>query len=60
MLDGGHLSKGLYIPKEIWFQSGAKLFAQQAKITFCTNITESLRELKKIDVKNPKAVLIVC
>jgi len=57
MLEGAHIASGLYVPKAVWFQTGAKLFAQQAKITYCTNITENLRELKKIEVKNAKEVI---
>ncbi|KAL0488357.1 laminin subunit gamma [Acrasis kona] len=57
MIEGGYLTPGLYIPKSVWFQNGAKLFGQQAKINFCCNISNSLQELSKIDKGNKKLLL---
>lgn len=28
MLKGAHIMNGLYVTKDVWFQTGAKLFAQ--------------------------------
>jgi hypothetical protein len=56
MLEGGHLTPGLYIPRAVWFQNGAKLFGQQAKIVFCQNLSNYLQELSKTDLNNMKSL----
>jgi hypothetical protein len=54
---GGHLTPGLYVPKYVWFQPGAKLFAQPAKIAFCQNLSSYLQELSAIDLNNTKLLV---
>jgi hypothetical protein len=56
MLEGGHLTPGLFIPRSVWFQNGAKLFGQQAKIAFCQNLSNYLQELSKTDINNIKSL----
>lgn len=60
MCKGCHISKDLFIPKDVWFQMGGNLFAQSAKISFCAALSELLKELSKVDVYNPRSVVAVC
>lgn len=55
--NGVHFGKDIYIPKDIWFQSGGKLYCQQAKINYCTALLKALMELQKSDVLDTPTLL---
>ena len=57
MTVGDYLTPGLFVPKAVWFQSGAKLLGIQAKIAFCQNLSNLLQELSVVDRSNTKLLL---
>lgn len=59
LLNGGYLVSGLYIPHEVWFQKGAKLHGQQAKINFIAGLTEQLQFLSKMELDHQDSLIIV-
>ena len=54
MLNGGYLVNDLYISKKVWFQKGAKLYAQQHKIVFCQRLSDCISEFKTEMIVNCK------
>ncbi|ORY07493.1 hypothetical protein K493DRAFT_403718 [Basidiobolus meristosporus CBS 931.73] len=42
MVNGGFISAKMYIPRSLWYQSGARLSAIEAKISACELITATL------------------
>ncbi|KAK9696375.1 hypothetical protein K7432_012504 [Basidiobolus ranarum] len=42
MVSGGFISNKMYIPRSLWYQSGARLSAIEAKISACELITATL------------------
>ncbi|KAK9727765.1 hypothetical protein K7432_001584 [Basidiobolus ranarum] len=42
MMNGGFISARMYIPRSLWYQSGARLSAIEAKISACELITATL------------------
>lgn len=56
MLDSGMLLSGLHVTKDVWFQSGAKLIAQQEKVDFCRTVSEELLQLSAVSTSNHAAL----
>lgn len=56
MLDSGMLLSGLHVTKDVWFQSGARLIAQQEKVEFCRTVSEELLQLSAVSTSNHAAL----
>ncbi|TPX71134.1 hypothetical protein SpCBS45565_g01226 [Spizellomyces sp. 'palustris'] len=54
MTTGGFLTNGLYVPREVWIQSGAKFTAMETKLAACNEVIKEIdildeREITKTD-----------
>jgi hypothetical protein len=56
MRSGGMLTPRLHVPRHIWFQSGAKFVAIEAKFSACENIYVSLNAIKDLDPRDSQAI----
>lgn len=50
MINGGFITDRLYIPRDLWFQSGAKFVAIEAKFNSCDTLLIWLQKLKELDI----------
>jgi len=53
---GGHLTPRIYVPKSVWYQSGAKFTEINTKAASCFAINETLVRLKEINVAHKDLV----
>ncbi|KAJ3255072.1 hypothetical protein HK104_007170, partial [Borealophlyctis nickersoniae] len=54
---GGFLTPKLYVPRQIWFQSGARFAALDTKIAACETMMSHLSRLRVTGPGNPQALL---
>lgn len=50
MTRGGYMTAKLYVPKNVWFQLGAKFTAIETKFTSCETILIYLQKIKDVDM----------
>ncbi|KAJ3055035.1 hypothetical protein HK097_011671 [Rhizophlyctis rosea] len=48
MTVGGYLTPSLYVPRQLWFQSGARFVAIEAKLVACEQLLVYLTKLRQI------------
>ncbi|KAJ3415264.1 hypothetical protein HDV05_005274 [Chytridiales sp. JEL 0842] len=56
MRSGGMLTPRLHVPRHLWYQSGAKFVAIEAKFAACENIFIALNGIKDLDCRDHSAV----
>lgn len=52
MVRGGYVTQRLWVPRNLWFQPGAKFTAIEAKFTSCETILIYLQKLKEEDLED--------
>jgi len=52
MTRGGYMTPKLYVPKNVWFQLGAKFTAIETKFTSCETILIYLQKMKDMDMSD--------
>ncbi|KAJ9069789.1 hypothetical protein DSO57_1039794 [Entomophthora muscae] len=57
MTTGGYVSRKLYIPKSVWFQSGVRLQAIEIKVQSCEVVADYLVRFKGLNVADTVNIL---
>ncbi|KAI0226321.1 hypothetical protein L0F63_003138 [Massospora cicadina] len=57
MTSGGYVSRKLYIPKSVWFQSGVRLQAIEIKVQSCGLVADYLVRFKGLEVADTANIL---
>lgn len=59
MTRGGYMTPRLYVPRNVWFQAGAKFTAIESKFTSCETILIYLQKLKQEDITDTQKLVKV-
>ena len=49
MKQGGWLTPGLYVPRDVWYQTGAKFMGLELKVSACETVLAALQKFKPIN-----------